>query len=134
MPNTTSSLTPDNLRRAIPWSCVFYWLQLYIFTLACNGLSESTFAVLARFPGAGLTCILEVVREGRFLSASPAASHWFRQSPAQITLLLPQCDYRLDLHCASRWEIAGCGGDRGQQQRNSDERQRIGGGNAEQET
>ena len=48
--------------------------------------------------------------------------------------LLPQRHHRLDLHCASRREIAGSGGNRGQHRGNGNERQRIGGGNPEQQT
>ena len=42
----------------------------------------------------------------------------------QARLLLPQCHYGIHLHGAARREIAGCGGDRDQQQRDGEEGQR----------
>lgn len=65
----------------------------------------------------------------RCAPAPPAASC----RPA-IQSLLPQGHDGLDLHGASRREIAGCAGDHGQQERDGDECQRISGGNSEKET
>jgi len=52
----------------------------------------------------------------------------------RITSFMPQCHYGIDLHRATRWEVTGCGRDRGQQHRDGNEGQGIRGSNAEQET
>src|SRR5262245_457326 len=51
-------------------------------------------------------------------------------SSAMLYLLLPQCHYGRDLHCASRWEIAGGGRNSGKKQRHGRESKRVGGSHA----